>query len=97
MQAAMAGRLSDQLALQLLDLGGQQPLLVGQAVTGGDGGLLQLAQGTPAGLELGDQVTLLAQVLQGGGEARRLGGSLVREGGPAPAPAPPARPDPRDR
>lgn len=103
MQAAMTGRLSDQLALQRLDLGSQQPLLVGQLagtarsflllaaqlgqlVTGEHGGLLQLSQGTATGLEPGNQVTLLAQVLQGGGEARSLGGGLVREGsGPASA------------
>ncbi|MNF93062.1 hypothetical protein D3C84_757240 [compost metagenome] len=62
---------------QLLDLGSQQPLLVGelassttsllllaaqlgQAITGQGGGLLQLAQGATAGLELADKVLLLA-------------------------------------
>ncbi|MNS68535.1 hypothetical protein D3C72_1018190 [compost metagenome] len=95
MQAGMGGGLGNQLAFQLLDLGGQQPFLVGelagatcgplllaaqfgQLVTGKHGSQFKLGQGTAAGLELGDQVTLLGQSFQGLRQPLGLGSSLVR-------------------
>ncbi|WP_429149715.1 hypothetical protein [Aeromonas rivipollensis] len=71
-QAGMGGGLGNQLALQLLDLGGQQAFLVGQHA-----GLLKLSQGLGGGL-IGDGAQLLhlsrqrGQVFAAGDLGRQL-------------------------